>query len=144
MRNMKYDFLNQNSLKEIDFSLIKNESPYYFFVEKDYSIKDEYLSGFNVNELFNESVTGVLTARDHLVIDFDKNDLIERIEVFTDDSYSDQQIRDRFFGNRTAGKYPAGDTRGWKLNEAREKIRGKEHDKITLNYSYRPFDTRKI
>ena len=43
-RNMKYDFLNQNSLKEIDFSLIKNESPYYFFVEKDYSIKDEYLS----------------------------------------------------------------------------------------------------
>ena len=143
-RNMKYDFLNQNSLKEIDFSLIKNESPYYFFVEKDYSIKDEYLSGFNVNELFNESVTGVLTARDHLVIDFDKNDLIERIEVFTDDSYSDQQIRDRFFGNRTAGKYPAGDTRGWKLNEAREKIRGKEHDKITLNYSYRPFDTRKI
>lgn len=38
----------------------------------------------------------------------------------------------------------AGDSRGWKLTEAREKIKNNNHESIVSKISYRPFDTQYI
>ena len=144
VRDSKYDFLNQNTWKSLNYNQINSISPNYFFRPKDYTNEAEYQSGINLEELFLTKVTGVVTARDSLVIDLNKNDLLKRIQNFTDTSKSDDDVRKLFFGNKKDGKYLAGDSRGWDLSIARGKIRSNEHLNIIKPISYRPFDTRYI
>ena len=67
-RDLKYDFLVENSIKSISFSELKPEKPYMFFVQKSNIGKNEYENGFNIEKLFAINVTGIVTARDGLVI----------------------------------------------------------------------------
>ncbi len=141
---MKYDFLVENSIKSISFSELKPEKPYMFFVQKSNIGKDEYENGFNIEKLFAVNVTGIVTARDGLVIHNDKEKLLENILIFSDTKYSDDEIRKHFFGNKKDGKYLAGDSRGWSLSSARNKIGGNVHSNFIQKIDYRPFDTRYI
>lgn len=143
-RISKYDFLNERELKSIQFKKLIPEEPYYFFVDRDYAEKDIYGKGIALNELFPVNVTGVLTARDSLVIDFDLKSLKERINYFCNQEYSDDKIRNDFFRNKNDDKYLQGDTRGWKLGDARKQILNNDHEKLIRSYSYRPFDSRQI
>jgi len=143
-RQLKYETLRANSLDSIVFKEVKYKKPYYFFVPKNEKGEEQYKQGFKVTELFSVNVTGVLTARDKLVIDFSKNDLQKRIAHFSELSNTDNEIRTEFFGNRQSGKYLPGDTRGWKLNEARRKIQNTNHSEKIERYNYRPFDIRFI
>ena len=85
-----------------------------------------------------------MTARDALVIDQNKSELLKRIEIFCDENKTDQEIRALFFGQKKEGKYKAGDFRGWKLDLARKKIRDYDHKTLIQPVLYRPFDTRYI
>jgi predicted helicase len=143
-RISKYNFLNESGLKSVKFKKLIPVEPFYFFVDRDYAEKDIYEKGIAINELFTVNVTGVLTARDSLVIDFDLKSLKGRINHFCNQEYSDEKIRNDFFGNRNDDKYLQGDTRGWKLGEARKLILNNDHEKIIRSYSYRPFDSRQI
>ncbi|MCX5783916.1 MAG: N-6 DNA methylase [Elusimicrobia bacterium] len=143
-RESKYEFCNSKDIKTAKFKEIKYSEPYYFFVPKDFSDQKEYETGFKINELFPINTTGVVTARDGFVIDIDKTALLKRIEAFTDNKLSDQEIRNTFFRNKKTGKYLRGDSRGWKLSEARQKIKGLKHEEIIKQISYRPFDIQYI
>lgn len=143
-RQNKYDFLKENSLKDISFESLNYTKPYYFFVPKDEEGRKKYEEGFNVEELFPENVTGVVTARDSVVVDFDKETLLNRIEKFTDESFSDDETRNWLYPKKKAGKYLKGDSRGWKLAEARKNIAENNHTEFIQDFNYRPFDTRKI
>ena len=57
---------------------------------------------------------------------------------------SDDETRRWLFPNKKDGKYLAGDSRGWKLVEARNKIAKNDHKTIIRDIDYRPFDIRKI
>ena len=143
-RNFKYDFLTTKSLKEIPFEELSPQKPFMFFVPKDNTGREDYDKGFRVDELFTTNVTGVLTARDAVVIDIDKNNLLSRIKRFANTQYSDDETRRWLFPNKKDGKYLAGDSRGWKLVEARNKIAKNDHKTIIRDIDYRPFDIRKI
>jgi predicted helicase len=143
-RDLKYNFLSNKSLKDIQFKQLSPQKPFMFFVPKDNTGWEDYDKGFRVNELFTVNVTGVLTARDSVVIDMDKNNLLSRIKKFADIQYSDEEIRHLLFPNKKDGKYLAGDSRGWKLAEARKRIIENNHDTIIRDIDYRPFDVRKI
>lgn len=140
----KYSFLSENSLDDVVFERVKPNSPYYFFVPKNEDGKSKYMSGFSAENLFINSVTGVVTARDSVVIDINEKDLLERINKFVDTSFSDNEVRKLLFPNKKAGKYLVGDTRGWKLSEARESIKDNDHKSVIKKIDYRPFDTRYI
>ncbi|MFN9025548.1 MAG: type ISP restriction/modification enzyme, partial [Akkermansiaceae bacterium] len=77
----------------------------------------EYESSLRLNEIFGIFAGGFLTARDHFVIDFDRTELLGRIEAFADTSISDAKIRETYFPGCGSDKYPDGDTRGWKVPE---------------------------
>ncbi|MFS4417224.1 type ISP restriction/modification enzyme [Maribacter sp. 2307ULW6-5] len=143
-REMKYDFLAENSIKTVDFIKLKPEDPFYFFIQKNKEGLKEYNNGFKIDELFPLNVTGVVTARDSVVVDFNAQSLIDRIQRFTSREFSDSETRSWLFPKKKNGKYLAGDSRGWKLVEAREKIANNHHQEFIKNYDYRPFDTRKI
>jgi predicted helicase len=143
-RELKYDFLSTNTLNDVEFKELNPEAPYFFFIQKNRDGLKEYQSGFGIHELFPINVTGVVTARDSVVIDISEKDLLNRVERFTNQDYSDAEIRSWLFPNKKDGKYLAGDSRGWKLDTAREKIFHNNHQEFIKQIDYRPFDTRKI
>lgn len=143
-RETKYDFLYDNSLKDVAFQELKPEKPFLFFVPKNQKGLKQYDNGFRVDELFSLNVTGIVTARDGFVIDFEKSVLKNRIEDFADQNQSDDFIRRKYFGNKKDGKYLAGDSRGWQMTEARKKINKFNHLEIIKKVAYRIFDDRYI
>jgi predicted helicase len=143
-RNLKYDFLIEKGLKTIDFKELKPQKPYFFFIPKNNEGREFYNEGINLSKLFETVVTGIVTAKDKVVTDFDKEVLLERINKFCNDEYSDDEIRSWLFPNKKEGKYLIGDSRGWKLSEARKEIKNNLHDDFIKVMSYRPFDNRVI
>ncbi|MBP6004888.1 MAG: hypothetical protein KA746_15775 [Pyrinomonadaceae bacterium] len=143
-REAKYDLLLENSLSELKFATIDPHAPYYFFRPKNFSGESLYNEGFKIGELFRTNVTGIVTARDFLVVDFDESTLLKKIEKFCDITLADNQIRAWLFPNKKEGKYEAGDTRGWQISNARKKIQRNNHKAFVKDVAYRPFDTRKI
>jgi predicted helicase len=143
-REIKYDFLNISSLEAIDFTEIRPAEPYYFFIPKDTESLSEYEKGFLTSELFLSQSMGITSARDSFVIDFTKDELLTRIIDFTNLDIDDNIIREKYFGSKKAGKYLKGDTRGWKLTDARISIAKNNHNEYLLPISYRPFDERFI
>ena len=74
-RDLKYDFLSENSLKAINFVELNPEKPYMFFVQKNYEGKTEYENGFNLDKLFNNFNSGMVTANDSLTVFNSKEEL---------------------------------------------------------------------
>jgi predicted helicase len=134
-QEVKYKYLVDNSLSTVQFVRVAPVAPFYFFCPKDESNKGVYEQGFRIDELMQINVTGIVTARDSLVIDMDKKDLLNRITDFSDFNNSDDEIRH---------KYSLKDSRGWKLPEARKTVSLLKHKQQIKLIDYRPFDTRYI
>ena len=143
-RENKYEYLRSNSYISTTYEVISPIEPFFFWKPNDYSAKKEYESGFSIEEMFNCNVMGVTTARDRMVIDSDRERLLGRIRRFADPSFSDDETRQFFFGNKTAGKYLPGDSRGWSMSKARVSIRSFNHESIITPIAYRPFDNEYI
>jgi len=116
----------------------------YFFTNKNIDGQDEYEKGIKIDELFIKNVSGIVTARDKVVIDEDHNNLIARMQRISDFQYSDDETRSWLFPKKISGKYLAGDSRGWKLITARKVIKGHDMPSLMKKITYRPFDTRWI
>lgn len=114
------------------------------FVETNSEGRDEYLDGVRLDELFPVNVTGIVTARDSVVIDMDRAALEARIEKFRDPAITDDATRAWLFPNKKNGKYLAGDSRGWKLTSARKLVAGEPVSEMIAPLTYRPFDQRFI
>ncbi len=145
LRKGKYEWLTANDIKTTGWTELSPNSPYYFFVKRDESKRKEYEKFIQIGDIFPISITGIVTARDKFVIDFNTETLLHRIKAFSDSTISDGEIRARYFKGKGSSKYPDGDTRSWKLNEARKKVRDdKNWEKRIEKYLYRPFDERVI
>jgi len=133
-RENKYDFLSQNNIKTIKWKELKSFEPYYFFVEKDFSLQAHYDKFFPVSEIFNKFSSGVKTHRDHFVVGFTKEEIKQRMRTFTSD-LPDDLVKQAL---------NLKDTRDWKINNARKNIKEINWGKYIRPYSYRPFDVRFI
>ena len=140
-RNSKYTILSET---KINYKKIQPNHPFFFFIPKNTENSNEYDQGFSLQYLFLKNVTGIVSARDNLVINFSKNNLLNNIQFFSDLSITDEKVRSNFFGTRTSQKYLAGDTRGWSLSTARRKITKNKHSELIHFIDYRPFDKRFI
>jgi predicted helicase len=134
-REEKYSYLLNNKLSTVPFVRVAPTEPFYFLMPKNEENKNEYEQGFRIDELMPVNVTGVVTARDSLVIDMNKKDLLNRIADFSNINNSDDEIRH---------KYSLKDSRGWKLPEARRATSSFDHNPLIKSIDYRPFDTRYI
>jgi predicted helicase len=149
-REHKYEQLRSSSgvtddrWQEIRHKIEPN-SPYYFFVPRVETHRKEYEEFWKITEIMPTNTSGIVTARDSFVFDFDESTLLRRIQDFRDERLSDEEIRKKYFGQKGSSKYPDGDTRGWKLPEARRKSKGDKAWKDRVRPClYRPFDTRPL
>lgn len=81
-REFKYDFLAENSVGSIDYKELPNVAPNYFFVNKDFVEQKNYDKGFSISELFTSNNVGIATAKDAILINFSKSELIKNVESF--------------------------------------------------------------
>jgi predicted helicase len=145
VREAKYAWLLSHSVHSTDFVTLSPDSPYYFFEPHDTKYRVEYDKGWKINEAMPVNCAGFITARDHFVIDFDTKTLLNRIGDFADSKVTDAEIRERYFSGCGSGKYPAGDTRGWKVSEARITVSDDKNWRERVRTCwYRPFDQRRI
>jgi predicted helicase len=143
-RETKYSSLEVGEIGKSVTEKIECSAPQYAFARRDNTLSEIYRNGFGLTEFMPANVTGIVTAKDGLVIDFTKQDLKDRITRFVDPSKTDDQVRGEFFPNKKAGKYEAGDSRGWKLPTARAALQGAEWVPDLKPIAYRPFDIRTI
>jgi hypothetical protein len=144
-RDVKYRWLADHSVGATDWQEMPTIEPFFLFEPFDQTEAGDYDDWPAINEIMPVNVTGIVTARDDFVIDFDRGALKQRIVDLRDSSLSDQVIRQRYFGGKGAKKYPAGDSRGWKLPEARKRLRDdRKWDERYAPVLYRPFDIRDI
>jgi len=134
LRSEKYKYLLENDVKTTKWQELKPTTPYYFFVPKDFALQSEYDKFWKVTEIFKEWRYGITTHRDHFIVGFTKEAIMQKLTVFNS-TLSDELVKEGL---------KLRDTRDWKLSEARQRLRCiKLEDKI-CSYAYRPFDERLI
>ena len=136
LRDKKYKWLLNKEISTTKWKKLKPVSPYYFFIPRDEKGKEDYERYWKLTDIFPVNITGIVTSRDHFVIDFDKEALKRRIVMFRNLSLSDEHIKNMF---------KLKDTRGWKITNARRELANNRNwDDYFSKILYRPFDIREI
>lgn len=81
-REMKYDFLSENTLKDIEFNQLEISSPNYFFVSRNLKKQKIYEKGFSSSELFTINSIGIVTSKDEILINNSKDELIKNVSEY--------------------------------------------------------------
>lgn len=134
LRKNKYDYLENNDLRSTEWKELQPHEPYYFFEKKDFAEQDKYNSFLAISDIFDVFSEGVKTHRDHFVVGFTKEEIVNRLRLFKG-TLQDEFVRDALKLN---------DTRDWSLSEARKKVSARRPEEEIRDYAYRPFDVRKI
>jgi len=94
-REFKYDFLNNNNLKSINWNKIESKSPSFYLVKKEFDTSGNFEKGFKINELFNLNNVGIATGKDSELISYNKN-LLEQKYSIKATNYSYRPFDNRF------------------------------------------------
>ncbi|MCO5259569.1 MAG: N-6 DNA methylase [Crocinitomicaceae bacterium] len=78
-RDLKYDFLSDNTLKTVPYQLLPNVAPNYYFTYKNFDEQSEYDKGFQLTELFLSNTAGIVTAKDKILISETREGLKDNI-----------------------------------------------------------------
>lgn len=133
-RSEKYGWLLKDTLGSSSFSAIKTETPYYFFVPHISESELDYY-GSKINEFFSMGNSGIVTARDHFVVDFDEDTLRAKIEIFLDETKSDDDVSQLL---------DLSENYAWRVSNARSQLKSVKWRQMFSDILYRPFDTRRM
>jgi len=132
-REMKYDYLFDNSLKSIDFKELPIVAPNYFFVSKDFDEQKDYDKCISINSLFKVGNSGVVSKRDKLNIHNTKQGVVQMIDDVI--NLDETECRKKY-------AIPE-DVRDWNFSLARQDIKdAKQNTELIQQINYRPFDKR--
>ena len=133
-RANKYDRLLRSGAARTAWAEVRPRPS--FFVLKPFAADDTYGRYWSIKDVMPVNGVGMTTARDRVVIDFDRRPLLERAREFRDSTDSDEDLCRRL-------RIPL--KQGWSVPNARKLIKGvsdlEEEIKAVL---YRPFDQRLI
>jgi predicted helicase len=131
-RLSKFEFLSTNSLDSIKWDEIVPSAPNYEWVSRDEKIREEYLKGFSVSELFPISSIGIVTARDEMSIQNTRADIEKVVNDFL--TIDAESLRVKYNLRK--------DTRDWKVILAKDDVLKNFSEDKFVPFVYRPFDTR--
>ena len=135
-REFKYNFLNNNSIKTIQYKELQNISPNYFFVIKDFKEQNSYDNGFSIDTLFNINGVGLTTAHDEFVIKQNRNDLLNFYTDFQQSERNEDLLHSKFNVKKKDG---------WNILQGYDNIKNEmDLNKFIEPISYRPFDNRYV
>ena len=148
-RKQKYEFLLANDINSVEWRSIdynnfndefnktrwaekRFEDNLSFFTQmNDVELIKDYGNFWGITEMFNQYSSGIKTHRDHFVVGFSENELVDKFNQFN--KYNYQNIIE---------KLKLKDTRDWNINDAKEKTRNINVKEFINKYDFRPFDIR--
>jgi len=134
-RELKYSLLSSKSVSNTSFMPILFREPQFLFIPQDTETIDEYEQWESIGEAMPIHSKGVVTGRDHFVLDFDESQLRKRMQEFAESKQSDAYLVEQFRLNPSDW---------WRVDEARHQMPPvKDFGKYIRPILYRPFDTRK-
>ncbi len=134
-RDLKYDFLIENSLNSIDFKTFTPFKNSYLFKDIDEKHYNDYNNGINPTKLFQTNVMGFQTHRDDFCTDINKNNLTKRLTDFSTNIESDEEIT-KIFGVKS--------TSDFNIQKAQIELQKTNISKELIECGYRPFENRYI
>jgi predicted helicase len=135
-KEMKLDRLSQCTLVDLVAEQVSPAPPSYEFAARDYAVEAVWQSWIGLADLFVQYSAGIITARDGLVVDDDRDALISRIESFRDSRLPDEALLESF--GVSAKK-------GWDLGKARQRLAQiSDIGSEVRHVAWRPFDQRWI
>ncbi|EAK9869123.1 DNA methyltransferase [Campylobacter lari] len=78
-RKDKYEFLYENDLNSIEWTLVKNNEPFYLFLPQNNDLLEEYNKGISVKDIFMLSSVGIVSAKDSILISTNTEKLKQKI-----------------------------------------------------------------
>ncbi|MCU0445267.1 MAG: N-6 DNA methylase [Microscillaceae bacterium] len=129
-REVKYNFLNKNTLKSIKWNYLPTSRPNFFFVEKNFEYSNEYEEGFNIDELFENSASGIKSERDNISFQYSINELIKIGDILKNTDIEEFRIK---YNNKPDG-------RDWQMKWAKNDLL--LNKPTIMKVLYRPFDFR--
>jgi len=131
-RATKYETLLAADLNGAMWQKVAPRQPQYSFTLCDCRLESNYQSGFAIDEFMPVNSIGIVTARDTLTLDVDRQKLRDRVQEFA--SLEPEQAR---------AKYSLGqDVRDWRVSWAQEDVNSSTPSDAVIPISYRPFDNR--
>jgi len=136
-RDPKYKALFDLELESTDWEDLAPSSPFYLFTPEQADLRDEYESGWKLTEAMPVNTSGIVTARDKLVIDFEDEPLRARMNMFRDlRRLSDSEIK---------GKLNLSENYAWRIAAARRQFaKVGNWEQHIVDILYRPFDARRL
>lgn len=131
-RKAKYEALRDSSLSSEVFEKIETPAPQHPLVKRDFEKLAAYDEGFAVSALMPVSSVGIVTARDSLTIDMDKEALWNRVQDFA--RLEPEQARIKY----NLGK----DVQDWSVSNAQADLKNNFSANNVTRFAYRPFDSR--
>jgi len=128
----KYDTLLASGLAGPLWQPLTPPAPQYALVRRDYGVEAAYRAGFGVQEFMPVNSVGIVTARDALSIDMDKQTLWQRVQDFA--ALSPEDARRKY----DLGK----DVQDWSVGAAQADVNANLSERNLVPIAYRPFDTR--
>ena len=133
LREEKYNILSKTDVQGTDWCKLQPPSPYYRFGSKGSKQQTEYEAGWKINDIFQTSSIGILTARDKLTIHWTAEQVSKTVKDFV--SLSEGEAREKY-GLRK-------DSRDWKIHLAQADLRNHpDAERYIVPIHYRPYDTR--
>jgi predicted helicase len=134
-RELKYDFLLENTLANISFNNFEPFKNNYLFKKIDNTLLYEYNEGINPTTLFQINVMGFQTHRDDFCIDDNKEALAKRLFDFSQSSKSENEIT-RDYGIKSSTDF--------NIKKAQTELSKIDIIKEIIKCDYRPFETKYI
>ncbi|CAM4144870.1 type ISP restriction/modification enzyme [Campylobacter armoricus] len=78
-RKDKYEFLYENDLNSIEWTLVKNNEPFYLFLPQNNDLLEEYNKGISIKDIFMLSSVGIVSAKDSILISTNTEKLKQQI-----------------------------------------------------------------
>lgn len=129
LRDDKYEFLNTHCLGNTLWKQLQPETPYYFFVPKDFGDQVEYEKGFKIDKVMPVYNSGIQTKRDKINVFFSEKERRDLLSTF-------QMLNAETISNLLDVK----DGRDWQAAMAKKDLL--ENPILATRIDYRPFDIR--
>lgn len=135
-REDKYNWLEANTIDTTLWTELIPISPNYLFVPHCESITEEYERFWKLTDIFLLKVSGISTKRDKMVIDFEQEPILERVNYFRNSTESHERLCEQLPINMIAE---------WNISRARETLRAEQNlNRYIQPILYRLYDERFI
>jgi hypothetical protein len=138
LREKKYDWLLGNDIKKTKWKKLSPKPELFLFIPREEQLLESYEKYPKITKVFPINGVGMTTARDSFVIDRERNTLLNRIRLFKNSKYSDDDLHKFFQINRK---------KGWSIKKAwdmLQEIPDSELNRLIFPVLYRPFDVHWI